>query len=51
MAYLDKDTLLLQELLIFLQTTFKGASFGKLKIDDASSALERLIAEKRQTTK
>lgn len=44
MPSLDDDIELLRTLQAFLRTSFKGASFGQLKLDEATEALGRTIA-------
>ena len=48
----DKNILQLKELVTLLETSFKGSSFGNLKIDDAKESLIAAIdfIENRQTS-
>lgn len=41
----SSDRALLTALIVFLRTSFKGASFGKLVIDECVYALERMLAK------
>lgn len=45
MAYSAQDIEQSKALLAFLRTSFKGSSFGHLKIDDAVAAMERILGE------
>ena len=43
MDYLEKDIQILGTLLNFLQESFKGASIGSLRMEEATEALERVL--------
>lgn len=45
----DEDIILLRALHSLLMTSFRGASFGSLKVNDMAAALERVIDEAERT--